>query len=94
VFLRCLAVAAALLFLLSLHAWFTASESSPVIKEWQAMVQRYDLADLCLFTDALYTRNPVLTDLTTAFQDHPAALEHFPSGTLVAPRQRGSHGLD
>ena len=49
------------------------------------LAERLQLTDLCLFTEARYTRNPALADLHTPFQDHPTALEHFPSGTLVAP---------
>lgn len=51
-------------------------------KEWAA---RLGLTDLCLFTEARYTRHPSQADLHSPFQDHPAAFEHFPSGSLVAP---------
>lgn len=43
------------------------------------------LTDLCLATEASYTRHPAATGLTVAFQDHPGALEHFPSGSFWAP---------
>lgn len=43
------------------------------------------LTDLCLFTEARYTRHLSQADLHTAFQDHPLSLDHFPSGSLVAP---------
>lgn len=43
------------------------------------------VTDLCLFTEARYTRHPAMADLHSAFQDHPASLEHFPSGALVRP---------
>lgn len=49
------------------------------------IVRELGLADLCLFTEARYTRHPSMADLATAFQDHPSALEHFPSGSLVGP---------
>ena len=49
------------------------------------LVHRLMLTDLCLFTEARYTRNPSLTDIHSAFQDHPLAMDHFPSGSLVAP---------
>jgi hypothetical protein len=38
-----------------------------------------------LFTEARYTRHPSQADLHSAFQDHPLALEHFPSGSLITP---------
>jgi hypothetical protein len=37
-----------------------------------------------LFTEARYTRHLSQTDRFTPFQDHPLALEHFPSGSLLA----------
>lgn len=50
-----------------------------------AMVAEYGLSDLCLFTEARYTRHPSGADLNTAFQDHPMSLGHFPSGSLLGP---------
>jgi hypothetical protein len=49
------------------------------------MVHRLGLTDLCLFTEARYTRHPSQADHFAPFQDHPQALEHFPSGSLLAP---------
>lgn len=48
-------------------------------------VAQLELTDLCLFTEANYTRHPTQADLHAAFQDHPMALEHFPSGSLTMP---------
>ncbi len=53
--------------------------------EGRALVEALGLSDLALFTEARYTRNPSLADLHSAFQDGPLTLEHFPSGSLVAP---------
>ncbi len=50
-----------------------------------ALVEKLGLTDLALFTEARYTRHPSQADTHAAFQDHPFALEHFPSGALVAP---------
>jgi hypothetical protein len=55
------------------------------IAERRELVERLGLTDLCLFTEARYTRHPSQADLHSAFQDHPLALEHFPSGALIAP---------
>jgi hypothetical protein len=52
----------------------------------QALTRRLGLSDLALFTEARYTRHPAQADLHSAFQDHPLALEHFPSGSLIVPR--------
>lgn len=50
-----------------------------------ALVRRLGLTDLCLTTEARYTRHPTQADRFSAFQDHPRALEHFPSGSLIRP---------
>lgn len=52
----------------------------------RALAARLELTDLALFTEARYTRHPGQADLHSAFQDHPLALEHFPSGSLIVPR--------
>jgi hypothetical protein len=52
----------------------------------QSLVRDLGLSDLALFTEARYTRNPTQADLHSAFQDHPLALEHFRSGSLIPPR--------
>ncbi|BAE51722.1 hypothetical protein [Paramagnetospirillum magneticum] len=49
------------------------------------MVEQLGLTDLVLFTEARYTRHPSQADLHSAFQDHPFALDHFPSGSLLPP---------
>jgi hypothetical protein len=49
------------------------------------LVGKLDLTDLCLFTEATYTRHLSLADLHTPFQNGPMSLEHFPSGSLVKP---------
>jgi hypothetical protein len=49
------------------------------------LVERLGLTDPVLFTEARYTRHPTQADLQSAFQDHPVALEHFPTGSLVPP---------
>ncbi|MBI4755759.1 MAG: hypothetical protein HY778_10180 [Betaproteobacteria bacterium] len=51
----------------------------------QRLVRRLGLTDIALFTEARYTRHRSQADLHSAFQDHPLALEHFPSGSLVPP---------
>ncbi len=63
------------------------------LQETARLVARLGLTDLCLFTEARYTRHPAMADLHAPFQDHPMALEHFPSGGLLAPPPHalGSH---
>jgi hypothetical protein len=55
------------------------------IREKAEMVRRLELTDLCLFTEASYTRHLSQADLHTPFQDSPMSLEHFPSGSIVMP---------
>lgn len=49
------------------------------------LVEQLQLTDLCLFTEARYTRHLSQADLHSAFQDHPLGLEHFPTGSLALP---------
>jgi hypothetical protein len=74
--------------LLALLLWsgrYVSGEARAMQEASRIMVNRLQLTDLCLFTEARYTRHPSMADLHSAFQDHPMALEHFPSGSLAAP---------
>jgi hypothetical protein len=57
----------------------------PGLEDIRSTVGRLGLTDLCIFTDARYTRHLSMADLNTAFQDYPLSFEHFPSGSLVPP---------
>lgn len=57
---------------------------TPEAQERREIVRVLSLTDLCLVTEARYTRHPSMADLHTAFQDHPLSLEHFPSGSFIA----------
>lgn len=57
----------------------------PALSRKAQLVRELELTDLCLFTEASYTRHLAMTDLNTPFQDSPGSFEHFPSGALVAP---------
>ncbi|MGZ8152130.1 MAG: hypothetical protein ACXW0Q_04520, partial [Methylovulum sp.] len=70
------------------HASFSESARQETIEEKAAMVKTLKLTDLCLFTEARYTRHLSQADLNTAFQDHPLSLEHFPSGSFTQPPSR------
>jgi hypothetical protein len=82
------------LFCLLLAAWVGSlvdaerlrRERAPATVAMGALAARLGLTDLALFTEARYTRHPSQADLHSAFQDHPVALEHFPSGSLLLPR--------
>jgi hypothetical protein len=74
-----------LLSLLLAHASLSAGTQQANLAEKAAMVRALRLTDLCLFTEARYTRHLSQADLNTPFQDHPLSLDHFPSGSLTLP---------
>lgn len=80
-----LAAGAAALLLSFVDADLRRAAGGAALAEKAALVRALDLTDLCLFTEARYTRHPSQADLHTAFQDHPLAFEHFPSGSLLSP---------
>jgi len=49
------------------------------------LVHRLGLTDFAIWTEARYTRHPSQTDFFSPFQEFPAALEHFPAGSVIAP---------
>jgi hypothetical protein len=85
IFFISMAAAATLLCLAFVHAAVTARDGANGIEDKKGLVRVLQLTDICLFTEARYTRHLSQADLHTAFQDHPMALEHFPSGSLVPP---------
>jgi len=76
------------LTLLALHAHSLVAADGAAQVRNVALVRSLGLTDLCLFTEARYTRNPSQSDLHAPFQDHPLALEHFPAGSLASPPGR------
>jgi hypothetical protein len=84
-FILFIAVCTGLFLLMFVHASFKEKNSMPSLKEKRKIVRELELTDLCLFTDARYTRHPSMADLSTPFQDHPMSLEHFPSGAIMPP---------
>lgn len=69
------------------HAVIRQKADSPALESLARLGCQLGLTDLALFTEARYTRHPSQADFHTPFQDHPAALEHFPSGSFVPPPQ-------
>ncbi len=85
IFLCCTALGISLFLLLFLHAALVSQSSASLLQERILLTEKLGLTDLCLFTDARYTRNPATADLASPFQDHPMSLEHFPSGSIITP---------
>jgi len=77
-------------FLLGCDAVRRNRESLSRIALESSIVRDYGLTDLCLATEARYTRHPSMADLHAPLQDHPLALEHYPSGSLIPPPSRFS----
>jgi hypothetical protein len=84
-FLIFLATSITLLVLMFAHASVQTKASASSLQAKTDLVGKLDLTDLCLFTEASYTRHLSMADLHTPFQNGPMSLEHFPSGSLVTP---------
>jgi len=81
----CLGGLFALLLLTALDAAVRGRVEDERLALMARQVRELELTDLSLFTEARYTRHLSQADRHTPFQDHPMALEHFPSGSLLAP---------
>lgn len=84
-FFGILVAEAVFVVLLFLHASAGREAAAPDLARRAAIVRDLGLTDLCLFTEARYTRHPSLADRHTPFQEGPFSLEHFPSGSLLSP---------
>ena len=84
----CLILFAGCLLLLGgmfFHAAVDRRAHQSIIAQCSRLTKTLELTDLCLFTEARYTRHLSQADLHSAFQDHPFALEHFPAGSIAGP---------
>lgn len=79
-----------ILCLILIHSHISIKDRENEIRLKKEMVKVLGITDLCLFTEARYTRHPSMADLNTPFQDYPLSLEHFPSGSLVEPPFMGN----
>lgn len=70
---------------LPLHARYRQNHPGGELKQLSIL----QVTDLCLATEARYTRHPAMADRHAPFQEHPLALEHFPSGSLILPNVKG-----
>lgn len=70
-----------------LHADRQRHVRTPELDTQAGIVRALELTDLCLFTEARYTRHPTQADLHSPFQDHPMSMEHFPAGSLLLPQR-------
>ena len=84
-YLAFLAFGLALFVGMFVHAAAGRQAAQPALEAKAELVRRLRTTDLCLFTEARYTRHPVMADVNTPFQDYPLSFEHYPSGTLMLP---------
>ena len=71
--------------LLPLHARHQQLSADGKMVLERAQLRSLHVTDLCLATEARYTRHPAMADRHAPFQEHPLAMEHFPSGSLILP---------
>lgn len=86
--LSLLGISVLLIGLMFTHAYVQRQADGPAIDRLAGAVKNLELTDLTLFTEARYTRHLSQADIYSAFQDHPTALEHFPSGAVAGPPER------
>ena len=86
-----LAVVGCLFLLTFADAAWLRSRRAPGVLSQAKLAKRLGLTDICLFTEARYTRHLSQADRHSAFQEYPGAFEHFPSGSLVSPPERAKH---
>lgn len=85
-------VSTLLLLLTLVDAGRQREQSAPLLQLRARLVGELGLTDLALFTEARYTRHLSQSDLHSAFQNHPMAMEHFPSGSLLSPPAQVTRG--
>ena len=74
---------------LVLHGAARRRDDQAAVGARRIVVSALGLTDLCVATEARYTRHPAVSDPLVPFMDHPGAIEHFPSGSFWAPSVAG-----
>ena len=74
-----------LLAAILIQAYFVTRADLPLLRQKAEVVKSLGLTDLCLSTEARYTRHLSQADWHAAFQSHPLALDHFPTGSILGP---------
>ena len=82
--LALLAALALLQGVLGLHARAARNNQQRNAATWDIVTSGLGLTDLCVATEARYTRHPAVSDPMAPFMDHPGAIEHFPTGSFWA----------
>jgi hypothetical protein len=83
IFLATFSFGCTVLLALLVHAQWRQVAELPQLRNLAKLAADLRLTDLVLCTEARYTRHPSQADRHAAFQEHPGALEHFPTGSLL-----------
>jgi len=70
---------------LYIHSSYRQAKDITYIPANNIVTSVLGLTDLCVSTEARYTRHPSLSDPVAPFMDHPGCLEHFPTGSFWSP---------
>ena len=84
-YLLCTSLSLLTLCLLLVHAVLQERADQLPLEAKSRLLRTLELTDLCLFTEASYTRHLSQADVHTPFQDYPMSLDHFPSGSIIEP---------
>jgi hypothetical protein len=84
VLFQALALLLTLLSLLFAHAAIQKASDRQRLQDVARLTADLGLTDLALFSEAPYTRHPSQADRHAPFQNHPLALDPFPSGSFAA----------
>lgn len=87
VYFLCCILCLTTIVILGIHAAAVSGPYRAADAESAELARRLKLTDLCLFTEARYTRHPSMADNHAAFQEHPSAFDHFPSGAFLLPQK-------
>ncbi len=73
--------------LMFVHATIRTEANLSCLQNEAKIINYLGITDLCLSTEAAYTRHPSQSDWHSPFQSHPLALEYFPTGAIVTRRK-------
>lgn len=63
---------------------FRMTSYQQALKDRKRLQKQIGLPDLAITGAASYLRHYSISDMTTAFQDYPASLDHFPAGFVYS----------
>lgn len=91
-----LAILLALLCAIDASLYFLSLNKQTLVRDnaqlFDTVTSGLGLTDLCVSTEARYTRHPAVSDPIAPFMDHPGAIEHFPTGSFWVPPTTASRG--